>query len=142
MYIIAWDGREDGDVFTVLQAGKKSSDSEKEDKNAEIIAVTSKNGWEKNSDGTWSYYKDNELVKGQWVQDGNWYYIKDDGIMATGWIQIGDNWYYLNQLGAMMTGWLENSDGKWYYLNPESGAMLSNTTIDGYVLGADGAWVR
>ena len=140
--LIAWDGREDGDVFTVLQAGKKSSDSEKEDKNAEIIAVTSKNGWEKNSDGTWSYYKDNALVKGQWVQDGNWYYIKDDGIMATGWIQIGGNWYYLNQLGAMMTGWLENSDGKWYYLNPESGAMLSNTTIDGYVLGADGAWIK
>ena len=62
--------------------------------------------------------------------------------MATGWIQIGGNWYYLNQLGAMMTGWLENSDGKWYYLNPESGVMISNTTIDGYVLGADGAWIR
>ena len=46
-------------------------------------------------------------------------------------------------LGKMSTGWKYIS-GKWYYLNPEAGAnngkMLFNTVVDGYTLGADGAW--
>ena len=40
----------------------------------------------------------------------------------------------------METGWLFIS-GKWYYLS-DTGAMLSNTTINGYVLGKDGAWIK
>ena len=40
----------------------------------------------------------------------------------------------------MKTGWL-NDNGTWYYLNA-SGAMLSNTTVGGYVLGANGAWIK
>ena len=32
--------------------------------------------------------------------------------------------------------WL-NDNGTWYYLNA-SGAMLANTTVDGYKLGASG----
>lgn len=138
--LIIWDGSSDGDVFTVLQGGTKAVDDEEETDSDEKEAETVK-GWDKNSDGTWSYYVDGEAVKGQWVQDGNWYYLKEDGIMATGWIKEGGNWYYLNVAGAMATGWVQNSDGNWYYLNA-SGAMLSNTTVDGYVLGADGAWIK
>ena len=122
--------------------------------------TTTQNGWVKNADGTWSFYKNNTQVKGQWVQDGAWYYIKADGIMATGWLQDGSTWYYLNGSGAMQTGWLNdggtwyylqtsgamatgwlNDNGTWYYLN-ESGAMLANTTVDGYKLGASGAWIK
>jgi hypothetical protein len=57
-----------------------------------------------------------------WVQatDGTWNYNKVDGTKATGWI---------------------NDKGTWYYLN-ESGAMLADTTVDGYVLDATGAWVK
>ena len=40
----------------------------------------------------------------------------------------------------MATGWV-NDNGTWYYLNG-SGAMLSNTVVDGYKLGASGAWVK
>ncbi|NFS93867.1 hypothetical protein FDF05_13055, partial [Clostridium botulinum] len=40
----------------------------------------------------------------------------------------------------MQTGWL-NDNGTWYYLDG-SGKMLSNTTVNGYVLGANGAWIR
>ncbi|NAS18184.1 hypothetical protein GND98_009945 [Clostridium butyricum] len=37
----------------------------------------------------------------------------------------------------MQTGWL--LDGStWYYLNA-NGSMAANTTVDGYVLGANGA---
>ena len=134
--LIIWDGTDDGDVFTVLQAGVKAVDDEDSDSD------TDKSGWDKNSDGTWSYYTDGEIVKEQWIQDGNWYYLKEDGIMATGWIQLGGNWYYLNESGAMATGWLQNTDGNWYYLNPQTGVMATNTTIDGYVLGANGAWIK
>lgn len=145
--LIAWDGTEDGDVFTVLQAGNKALDydaeqPEKQPEQTTEPAVEIKSGWEKNSDGTWSYYKDNVMVKGQWVQDGNWYYLSADGIMARGWLLDKGNWYYLDQSGAMLTGWLQDTDGSWYYLSPESGAMLTSTTVDGYVLGADGIWIK
>ena len=60
--------------------------------------------------------------------------------MQTGWINVNGTWYYTNASGAMQTGWI-NDNGTWYYCNA-SGAMLANTTVDGYVLGANGAWVR
>lgn len=75
-----------------------------------------------------------------WISD-RWYYLRPDGVMATGWIQMSGIWYYLNTDGAMATGWIQVG-GKWYYLNPD-GAMAANTrTPDGYMVGADGAWIR
>jgi lactocepin len=41
----------------------------------------------------------------------------------------------------MNTGW-KLINGKWYYLNPKSGKMAYSTTIDGYKLGSDGAWIK
>lgn len=41
----------------------------------------------------------------------------------------------------MQTGWFKDKDGKFYYLNA-SGAMLKNTTVQGYKLGPSGAWIR
>ena len=38
----------------------------------------------------------------------------------------------------METGWFQDNDGKWYYLSTDTGEMVTNTTIDGYVIGADG----
>ena len=40
----------------------------------------------------------------------------------------------------MATGW-KKVEGKWYYLG-EDGAMRLNTSVDGYTLGADGAWIE
>ena len=67
--------------------------------------------------------------------------LKEDGIMATGWYNDNGTWYYLSESGAMKTGWFKDTDGRWYYLQ-ESGAMACNTTIDGYELGANGAWIN
>ena len=66
--------------------------------------------------------------------------LKANGIMATGWYNDNGTWYYLNATGALQTGWVQDN-GNWYYLNL-SGAMQYNTTVDGYALGADGAWVK
>ncbi|CAI3192164.1 hypothetical protein CNEO2_1030010 [Clostridium neonatale] len=60
--------------------------------------------------------------------------------MKTGWLNDNGTWYYLQSNGAMKTGWL-NDNGTWYYLQ-SNGAMAKNTTIDGYRLGSNGAWIR
>lgn len=81
-------------------------------------------------------------VTAGWVKaaNGTWSYSKADGTKATGWFKDRATWYYLKADGVMATGWV-NDNGTWYYLNA-SGAMLSNTTVDGYLLGANGAWIK
>lgn len=86
-----------------------------------------------------------------WNGSYDWYYFGADGCMATGWVETDGNTFYLNPVsdgsrGKMVTGW-KQIDGKWYYFNPVSdgtrGAMYkSRMTPDGYMTGADGAWIR
>ena len=153
--LIAWDTA--GDVYTTVSEGKKQTDEDAgvdEDKKDETPVV--KAGWDKNADGTWAFYKDGAKATG-WLNDkGTWYYLDAAGTMKTGWVQAG-SWYYLNASGAMQTGWV-NDNGTWYYCNGSgamqtgwlldgstwyylnaNGSMASNTTVDGYVLGANGA---
>lgn len=118
-----------------------------------------KNGWVNTNKG-WSYYENGSIKTGWLNFGGDFYFLKDDGNMATGWISLNNNWYYMNESGAMKTGWQKingawyfmidsgimktgwlNDKGTWYYLN-EDGSMASNTIIDGYYLGSDGAWVE
>lgn len=125
-------------------------------------------GWDKNPDtGDW-YYLDSSnlsLYKG-WLNLGGAYYYLDpvSGIMKIGWLLYQGEWYYLDSSGAMKTGWLLYNS-KWYYLNFTSpighmsndgwqwidgkcyyfysdGSMAANTIIDGYKVGADGAWIQ
>ncbi|MEX0049773.1 N-acetylmuramoyl-L-alanine amidase family protein [Clostridium butyricum] len=152
--LIAWA---DEDVYTTVSEGKKQTETDAgvdEDKKDETPVV--KAGWDKNTDGTWAFYKDGAKVTG-WLNDkGTWYYLDAAGTMKTGWVQAG-SWYYLNASGAMQTGWV-NDNGTWYYCNGSgamqtgwlldgstwyylnaNGSMAANTTVDGYVLGANGA---
>ncbi len=71
---------------------------------------------------------------------GVWYYYNNDGSKATGWKYVNGAWYYMDVYGRMKTGWIL-SNGKWYYLY-SSGAMATNTSISGYRLGSDGAWIK
>lgn len=166
--LIIWEA--DGDVYTNVSEGKKQTEedagvTDDEDQNT---TTTTTVGWNQNADGNWVFYDaTGTQVKSKWVNVGGiWYYLQADGLMATGWLQEGGNWYYLNPVsngyrGAMQTGWL-NDRGTWYYLNESgtmkngwfqdydgrwyflksSGAMAVNEYIDGYYLGANGAWVR
>ena len=63
-----------------------------------------------------------------------------NGVMQTGWVKDNNKWYYLNEDGSMKTGWLLNN-GEYYYLKV-NGEMVTNESIDGYYLGANGAWVK
>ena len=55
------------------------------------------------------------------------------------WKQDNSGWWYADG-SSWVTGW-KLLDGKWYYFN-SNGYMENNTTIDGYKLGSDGAWIQ
>ena len=161
---------EDDDVYAIV--GGKSSTGKyavKDDTTATDTTTTAAAGWVQDATtGNWSYVKaDGTKVTGWfqspgsglwyymdangimqlngWIQDGGyWYFLDATGAMKTGWVYTGGAWYFLKPTngnkGAMQTGWIQTG-GKWYYCNA-SGAMLSNTTVGGYVLGADGAWIK
>ena len=58
-----------------------------------------------------------------------------------GWEQSGDTWKYKLSDGNYVTNaWKQNADGKWYYFGEDSLMVTSQTTPDGYYVGADGAW--
>jgi glucan-binding YG repeat protein len=92
--------------------------------NANVNATIKVNQWVSNN-GKWQY---NDILghplKNMWFLDKNY-----------------GAWYYLDEIGNMRTGWLKDGSGNWYYLYP-SGAMAYNTIIEGYKLGANGAWIK
>jgi hypothetical protein len=97
-------------------------------------------GWLK-SGTSWYYMNSSGAMKTGWLKWGTkWYYLESSGAMKTGWLKDGGKWYYLDNSGVMKTGWIQ-SGGKWYYLY-NSGVMAYSTTIGGYKLGADGAWIQ
>ncbi|MEW9053001.1 MAG: S8 family serine peptidase [Neobacillus sp.] len=122
---------------------------------------TLKTGWAQDKGGVWYYFNNEAKMQTGWVHDGKaWYFLKSSGAMATGWVKDGKNWYFLKSSGAMATGWVLDA-GKWYYLNSggsmatgwklvggkwyyfySNGAMAASTTINGYKLGKDGAWIK
>ena len=106
--------------------------------------------WQRENKGWWIKNSDGSYPRNEWkLINNSWYFFDSQGYMFTGWLNISGSWYYLNtdegsNNGKMVTGWRAVS-GKWYYLSTATdgsgGKMLLNTTIDGYRLGADGAWV-
>jgi len=97
-------------------------------------------GWAKVDNSWYMVDKTGNPLTG-WQKDSTgWVYLSlTNAAMQTGWKQDGAKWYLLNNNGYMATGWVKTGD-KWYYLNSD-GAMASNTTLDGYIIGSDGALV-
>ena len=94
-------------------------------------------GWFKISD-QWYYFNSDGAMMTGWIRpDGNWYYLFSNGIMATGKTAIKGKWYHLKAGGAMSTGWVQDN-GSYYYFDLSSGAMVTNTVVDGWEIGPDG----
>ena len=118
-------------------------------------------GWAKNDDGQFLYYKDGKVATGTQTIEGVKYYFNDNGTLKTGWIKddtgnwhfysgnlllvgwwdIGANGnnkrYYFDTYGNMISGkWLQ-IDGKWYYFNSD-GSLAKSTTVDGYEVDENG----
>ena len=104
------------------------------------IAGVMQTAWVKDG-ATWYFLNTSGVMQTGWVKDGvTWYFLNSSGAMQTGWAKVGATWYFLNSSGAMQTGWIQSS-GKWYYLY-SSGAMAANTTINGYRVNSNGAWIH
>lgn len=61
--------------------------------------------------------------------NGTWYYFDANGELETGWVEDTDGkWYYMNaETGKMQTGWLQSEkSGLWYYMDTANGDMKSN----------------
>lgn len=162
--IVVWN--KDNDIYSVVKGnlGTSTTTGTSTGTSTGTTTGTGKDavtiGWT-NSNGAWSYINADGSKATGWVKAGpTWYFLNSNGIMQTGWIKAGPTWYYLNTSGAMQTSWVKygsswyylkpsgdmatgwiNDGGTWYYLN-STGAMLSNTTVDGYKLGANGAWIK
>ncbi|WP_312471679.1 S8 family serine peptidase [Neobacillus sp.] len=133
---------ENGNWYYLNSNGEKSTGWVKDGVTWYYLSTNGKmqTGWLK--DGSkWYYLNKNGAMATGWAHDGKaWYYLQSNGAMGTGWKYIGQAWYFLNNTGSMATGWVFTG-GKWYYLY-SNGKMASKTTVNGYKLGADGAWVR
>lgn len=102
--------------------------------------VTSKEDYYLNNNGQ-RIYTYRSSVDGNWcLVNGFWYFLKNDGDYAIGWKLIDNNWYYLSDNGIMQTGWIY-SDSKWYYCYPTTGAMATNTSINGDIVDTNGTWI-
>lgn len=106
-----------------------------------MMGTTAFGGTWQTTAGGWQYLADNgQPVAGSWIVDnGQDYRIHENGIMATGWYQDmadGGRWYYLDpQSGAMRTGWIFDN-GSWYFLDtriggPRGGMLTGWQWIDG-----------
>lgn len=127
---------------TTSTSTQSSSDTTKNEQgtNGTNTSTGVAKGWVLNN-GQWNYINEKGNKDTGWKQINSiWYYLDTNGIMKTGWQNLSGEWYYLDTNGVMKIGWLKNSDGKWYYLY-NSGAMAKNTTISGYKLDSNGAWI-
>ena len=85
------------------------------------------------------YYTRNGVALTGWQTIGGArYYFGSEGVMRTSWLDMDDKRYYFYANGNMVSGEWVHIGGKWYYFR-EDGTLATNTTIDGYEVGADGA---
>ena len=163
--LIAWDTT-DGERYTTIKEGTNVTEGDGINVNPDTnknkffvgwgtdgkfyelvggVSTAATNKWVSDA-GKWYFVDAAGAKKTSWYKNdaGVWYLLGTDGAMLTGWQQDGGAWYYLNPVntsGAMVTGWFQDTTGTWYYADG-NGKMLSNTTVGGYTLGANGAWVK
>ena len=130
---------------------EKKAEVKKEEKQVEKV----KEGWQEENNN-WRFYEHNKPVTNWKKIQGKWYYFnKDghrlsnttfdgyvfnkDGVMAeNGWNFINGKWYFANSSGKISQNKWEKIGGAWYYFDKD-GIMLSNTTINSYLLTNSGA---
>ena len=136
----------------------------KDNSSTEIITEEiNKEGWQKEN-GQWRYYESKKAVTNWKKIAGHWYYFNKDGTMLsntvyddylfnksgamveTSWVKIDEKWYYATDSGKIIRNKWEKINGSWYRFD-ETGAMLSKTIYNDYLLQTSGAmhekgWVK
>ncbi|MDU1467949.1 MAG: N-acetylmuramoyl-L-alanine amidase [Streptococcus mitis] len=119
--------------------------------------VMAENGWNF-INGKWYFASSSgKISQNKWEKiGGSWYYFDKDGIMLSNtiinsylltnsgamaenkWVLIDKHWYFANSSGKISQNKWGKIDGSWYYFDKD-GIMLSNTTINSYLLTNSGA---
>ena len=145
-----------GNLEKTDNSSKIDNKEEKIEKKPEETKVEKiKEGWQE-EDNNWRFYEHNKPVTNWKKIQGKWYYFnKDgnrlsnttfdgyvfnkDGVMAeNGWNFIDGKWYFANSSGKISQNKWEKINDSWYYFDKD-GIMLSNTTINSYLLTNSGA---
>ena len=129
----------------------------------EITEEVNKEGWQKEN-GQWRYYENKKAVTNWKKIAGHWYYFNQDGTMLsnkvyddylfnksgamveTSWVKMDEKWYYATESGKIIRNKWEKINGFWYRFD-ETGAMLTKTIYNDYLLKSSGAmhekgWVK
>lgn len=64
-----------------------------------------------------------------------------DGKPVTGWISDDDNNLYYFDAGEMNHGW-DKIKGEWYYFDPDTGILATNTKVLNYDVDEDGKMIK
>ncbi|MFT8351294.1 hypothetical protein [Clostridium saccharoperbutylacetonicum] len=102
-------------------------------------------GWWHN-ENSWSYLVDGKPLTGLQTINDKIYYLDNTGKIITGWSQYNNNWYYcpvslIDDITPVLSKTWKNINNKWYYFNTD-GTMAHDTTIEGYNVGSNGAWIK
>ena len=88
--------------------------------------------WQRDEKGWWLSATDGTYPKSRWAEvnyEGRpqWFYFGEEGYTATDWVLVNGKWYYLNPLtGAMHEGWLLWKS-QWYYLSNGTGEIKTGS---------------
>ncbi len=118
-----------------------------------------RNTWLGSTSGSWYFFDSEGYMVTGWRKVGpNYYYFSPGGEMASNewrdgywlsangawlyegygsWHQGSGGWWFGDSTGWFACNQWQKINGKWYYFDG-NGYMVTNQTIDGYRLGADG----
>ncbi|EFM34989.1 N-acetylmuramoyl-L-alanine amidase [Streptococcus sp. oral taxon 071 str. 73H25AP] len=154
---------------SIAKEEKKESSVEENSKSETLPKVDvqedkpQKEGWYQENQN-WRFYQDDQpavnwkQIQGKWYyfdQDGNrlhstiykGYAFGQDGVMIeNSWTKLDNQWYYADSSGRLAQNSWKKINGSWYYFD-QTGSMLSNTSVDGYLLTKSGAmaekgWIK
>ena len=103
-----------------------------------------RNKWEK-INGAWYRFDETGAMLSKTIY--NDYLLKTSGAMAEkDWVKMDEKWYYATDSGKIIRNKWEKINGSWYRFD-ETGAMLSKTIYNDYLLKTSGAmaekdWVK
>lgn len=88
-----------------------------------------------------SYVLEETDTEGIYGEEEGPFLNDQDGEPLTGWIENDDEELFYFQDGIMNRGW-DKIKGKWYYFDPDTGVLATNTTVLNYDVDEDGCMVK
>lgn len=74
-------------------------------------------------------------------EDGEWFCTDLEGEPLTGWVEDEDENIYYFEDGELDRGW-DKIKGEWYYFDPETGVLATDTRVLNYDVDEDGRMVK